>query len=111
MNMKKSTTAPACAPGELTIAYLERVARILKLLAHPQRLKIVEALDGAGPQPVYLLMEKLGLPQAATSQHLNLMRRAGLVEVQRRGRESWYTIADRRCLGILNCIRSKRSAA
>ena len=109
--MKKSAAATACVPGKLTTAYLERVARILKLLAHPQRLKIVEALEEAGAQPVHLLMEQLGLPQAATSQHLTLMRRAGLVEVQRRGRESWYTIADQRCLGVLNCIRDKRNAA
>lgn len=97
--------------GELTIDYLERVARVLKMLAHPHRLKIVEALDRGGALPVYELMEKVGLAQAPMSQHLNLMRRSGLVEAQRRGREIWYDIADRRCLGVLNCIREKRSVA
>ena len=62
MNVSKDKSCGA--EGELTIAYLERVARMLKLLAHPHRLKIVEVLDGAGAQPVYLLMEKLGLAQA-----------------------------------------------
>jgi DNA-binding transcriptional ArsR family regulator len=107
MNVSKSHGA---AVGELTIAHLERVARMLRLLAHSHRLKIVEALDVGGAQPVFELMGKIGLPQAATSQHLNLMRRAGLVEAERRGREIWYDIADRRCLGVLNCIREKRSA-
>lgn len=97
--------------GGLTIEYLERVARMLKLLAHPHRLKIVEALDAGGACPVHGLMEAVGLPQAPMSQHLNLMRRAGLVEAHRRGREVWYDVADRRCLGVLNCIREKRSAA
>lgn len=101
----------ACSKGELTIEYLDRVARMLKLLAHPHRLKIVETLDIGGAMPVHGLMEKLGLPQAPTSQHLNLMRRAGLVEARRKGREVWYDIADRRCLGVLNCIRDKRTAA
>lgn len=100
-----------CGAGELTIEHLERVARMLKLLAHPHRLKVVEALDVSGALPVFALMEKVGLAQAPMSQHLNLMRRAGLVEAERRGREIWYDVADRRCLGILNCIRSKRSAA
>ena len=108
MNISKTS---ACGRGELTIEYLDRVARMLKLLAHPHRLKIVEALDDLGASPVHVLMERLELPQAPTSQHLNLMRRAGLVEAQRKGREIWYDIADRRCLNILNCIRSKRSAA
>ena len=108
MNTSEDT---GCGTGELTIEYLDRVARMLKLLAHPHRLKIVEALDVSGALPVYELMTRLGLAQAPTSQHLNLMRRAGLVEAERRGREIWYDIADRRCLGILNCIRSKRSAA
>lgn len=106
MNTKKSRGSHA----ELTIEYLGRVARLLKLLAHPHRLKIVEALEQIGAAPVFVLMDKLGLPQAATSQHLNLMRSAGLVEAHRRGREVWYDIADRRCLGVLNCIREKRSA-
>ncbi len=109
MNVSKSTAA--AGSGELTIAYLERVARMLKLLAHSHRLKIVEALDVGGPQPVYELMKKIALPQAPTSQHLNLMRRSGLVQAERRGREIWYDIADRRCLGVLNCIREKKGAS
>ena len=108
MNTKASRSSGA---GELTIEYLERVAGMLKLLAHAHRLKIVEILESEGASPVHALMERLGLPQAPTSQHLNLMRRAGLVNAQRRGREIWYDIADRRCLGVLNCIREKRSAA
>ncbi len=108
MNTSKHTR---CGTGELTIGYLEQVARMLKLLAHPHRLKLVEALDVGGAQPVFTLMEKIGLPQAPTSQHLNLMRRAGLVDARRHGREVWYDIADRRCLGVLNCIRDKRRAA
>ena len=108
MNSSKSTT---CPQGELTIEYLGRVAQMLRLLAHPHRLKIVEALDEAGAQPVFSLMERVGLAQAPMSQHLNLMRRSGLVEARRRGREVWYDIADRRCLGVLNCIRRNRSAA
>lgn len=104
--MKK---ARACDEGELTIEYLEKVAVMLKLLAHPQRLKIIEILDDVGESPVHVLMERLLLDQAPTSQHLNLMRRAGLVQARRKGREMWYDVANRRCLSILNCIRSKRN--
>jgi len=47
------------------------------------------------------------LPQAALSQHLSQMRRAGLLAARRRGQEVWYAIADPHALTILNCIRSK----
>ena len=108
MNSLKSASRPQ---DELTIEYLGRVAQMLRLLAHPHRLKIVEALDAGGAQPVFALMERVGLAQAPMSQHLNLMRRSGLVESRRRGREVWFDIADRRCLNILNCIRATRRAA
>lgn len=106
MNAKSS-----CGSAELSIEYLQRVASMLRLLAHPHRLKLVEALEGLDEAPVHVLMERLRLPQAPTSQHLSLMRKVGLLEARRRGREVWYAIADRRCLGVLNCIREKRSAA
>jgi len=47
-------------------------------------------------------------PQAALSQHLSQMRRAGLLTARRRGQEVWYAIADPHALTILNCIRAKR---
>jgi len=95
----------------MTIEYLDRVSRMLKLLAHPHRLKVVEALEEMGEAPVHRIMERVGLDQAPMSQHLTLMRRAGLLDSRREGREIWYGLSDRRCLGILNCIRDKRGAA
>ena len=94
-------------PSSLSIEFLERVASVLKLLAHPQRLKIVELLETAGAAPVHELEERLGLAQAATSQHLGQMKRVGLITAERRGKEVWYRLADPRCAAILDCIRSK----
>ena len=101
--MTDTKKKPAALPTEL----LERAATVLRLLAHPHRLKLVEFLEGRDEAPVYEIMEHLGLPQAVTSQHLNQMKRVGLVRSSRRGREVWYGIADPRCLRILNCIRRK----
>ena len=92
---------------ELSHEVLARMAQVLKLLAHPHRLKIIEILEGVDEAPVHVIMERLGLPQGATSQHLNQMRRANLISAERRGKEVWYRIADRRSLTILNCIRGK----
>ncbi|MBN1268384.1 MAG: winged helix-turn-helix transcriptional regulator [Kiritimatiellae bacterium] len=86
---------------------LARMADVLRQLAHPQRLKIVEILNEAGEAPVHEIVERLGLPQAATSQHLGHLKGIGIVEAARRGKEVWYSIADRRSIKILNCIRGK----
>lgn len=92
--------------SDLPVELLGRMAQVLKLLAHPDRLRIIEILE-AGAAPVHEVVDGLGLPQAATSQHLNQMKRVGLVASERRGKEVWYTIADPRSISILNCIRGK----
>ena len=89
----------------LSIDLLARMAEVLKLLAHPHRLKIIEILDVNGGAPVFAIAEQLDLPQAATSQHLNQMKRVGLITADRRGKEVWYTVADPRALTILSWTR------
>lgn len=101
---------PPC-PQNLSIADLARMAKVLKLLAHPYRLKIVDILETEAAVPVHALMERLDLPQAVVSNHLQKMLRAGLVARQRRGKECWYSVGDRRSLTILNCMRAKKGSA
>ncbi len=93
--------------AELPLKLLGAVPEVLRVLGHPQRLKIIEVLDLDGPAPVHQVILRLGLPQATVSQHLNLMRRAGLITGERRGKEIWYSIADPKALTILECIRAK----
>ena len=83
---------------------LARAADLLKTLAHPARLRVVDLLNAAGRLPVAAITEHLGLTQSATSQHLNHMRRVGLLESERRGKEVWYSIADARPIALLNCL-------
>ncbi len=93
----------------LSIEVLERVASMLRLLAHPHRLKIIEFLEHrAEGAPVHEIRRHLDLPHAATSQHLNQMKRVGLVKSERRAKEVWYAIADERALTILGCIRKQQ---
>ncbi len=98
---------PAQCGAGMSINDLARMAQVLRLLAHPRRLKIIEILESADAAPVHEIVGRIALPQGATSQHLNQMRRVGLVESERRGKEVWYRISDRRCISILNCIRGK----
>lgn len=90
--------------GKLKVESLKKAAETLKILAHPQRLRLIEILEREQEVPVHTLIEETGFPQAVVSQHLNQMRRSGLLTAERRGKEMWYSITDPRALSILNCI-------
>ena len=108
VGVMKVKTQPC--PGNLSIEDLARMAKVLKLLAHPYRLKIVDILETEAAAPVHGLVARLHLTQAVVSTHLTKMLRLGLVARQRRGKEVWYSLGDRRSLTILNCMRSKHGA-
>lgn len=95
---------PCFKQGNLKPEILERAAQTLKVLAHPHRLRLIEILEREKQLPVHFLVEETGLPQAVISQHLNQMRRIGLLASERRGKEVWYSISDPRPLSILHCI-------
>jgi ArsR family transcriptional regulator len=102
--------SPCGCPG-IPIEELIRVAQVLKLLAHPHRLKILEILRAGDGVPVHEVAERVGLPPAATSQLLNQMRRVGLVGAEREGRVVRYRIEDQRSVRVLDCICKGGTAA
>lgn len=104
MFMHMKTTALKCAMENLSSEAVGNAAEMLRTLAHPMRLRIVDLLNTAGELPVCGITEYLEITQAATSQHLNHMRRIGLIQSERRGKEVWYSIADQRPIALLNCI-------
>ena len=64
---------------------------MLKALADPERLKIVQCLQG-GPKNVSELSLLLGEELAKVSHHLGVLRRAGLVEDQKQGKYVRYSL-------------------
>jgi len=70
-----------------------RVA-LLKELAHPLRLRVIDHLGHLGPAPVSALASALVAPMPELSNHLRRMREAGLVRARRDGRQAVYELAD-----------------
>jgi len=68
-------------------------AEVLKVLASPRRLEILHVLAD-GPIEVGRLAAALGVSQPNVSQHLAVMRTAGMVEAERDGREIRYRLID-----------------
>ena len=84
---------------------LRRAAEIIKLLGHPERLKIVEVLEG-GEATVSDIQEQLGIAQAIASQHLAKLRGAGVVAARREGVYVFYQLTEEKVHHILRCIRT-----
>jgi rhodanese-related sulfurtransferase/DNA-binding HxlR family transcriptional regulator len=82
-------------------------AMVARALGNPLRLEIIEQL-AQGPRSVEALSAKLGLPVANTSQHLQNLRRAGLVSAERAGRFVTYGLAGD---GVLHAFASLQSVA
>jgi len=73
-------------------------------LAHAHRLELVEQL-AQGERSVELLAERTGLSIANTSQHLQQMRRAGIIAARRDGKFVFYRLADESVLDLLAALR------
>jgi DNA-binding transcriptional ArsR family regulator len=71
----------------------EAAGELLRALAAPIRVAIVTEL-AAGERCVHELVEQLGAPQPLVSQHLRVLRGAGVVRGSRRGREIAYSLVD-----------------
>ncbi len=84
---------------------LVRVADTIKLLGHPERLKIVEVLE-AGEATVSDIQDALDIPQAIVSQHLAKLKGHGVVASERDGVHVFYRIVEPKVRHILDCIRS-----
>lgn len=80
--------------NNINIEKFEQTAQLLKVLAHPVRLCIINGLLGTGRCNVSFIQNCLNTPQSTISQHLQRLRSAGIVEGKREGTEIYYSIAN-----------------
>jgi DNA-binding transcriptional ArsR family regulator len=85
----------------------QETADLIKLLAHPARLQILEVLDEEGEACVCHMEWRLGLRQATISQHLARLREAGIVTDCRQGFYIFYALAS---VEIANLLRSVKQS-
>ncbi len=85
-------------------ALLDEYALVARALSAPARLMLLEQL-AQGPRGVEGLADKTGLSIANTSQHLQTLRRAGLVTSRRDGKAVIYTLSDAKALALMDLLR------
>jgi len=86
-------------------ALFAQFAAVAKSLGHAYRLELLEQL-AQGERSVETLAQKTQLSTANASQHLQQMRRAGLVATRRDGKFVYYRLADDSVLALLAALRT-----
>ncbi|HEY2221983.1 metalloregulator ArsR/SmtB family transcription factor [Actinomycetospora sp.] len=88
-----TTYAPADAPAPPPTDTLTAAGELLRALAAPVRIAVVLQLRSS-PRCVHELVDALGVTQPLISQHLRVLKAAGVVRGERRGREVVYRLVD-----------------
>jgi ArsR family transcriptional regulator len=83
---------------------LARASRVIRVVGHPLRLRLLELLEG-GERNVTELVRGAGVSQAIVSQQLRILRTEGVVGARRDGPRVFYWITEPKVSKILECIR------
>jgi len=92
----------------ITVKRLDQVAKILKTIAHPVKLEILELLGKHEPLSVSSICSKIdsGCEISMMSHHLAKMKDNGILISNKEGKQVYYRIADRRLLKIFDCVEN-----
>jgi DNA-binding transcriptional ArsR family regulator len=93
-----------------TKAHFEAKARIIKAMAHPTRLFLVDVLSRK-EQCVRELTEMVGADTSTVSKHLSILKAAGIVEDEKRGLQVWYSLKVPCILNFFGCVEQVQKLA
>ena len=108
MTMKKrneTITLKKGGPKEVSLDYadLRKAVLVLRAVNHKLRQRMIDLLEDSDPMTVTDIYIKLRLEQSVASQHLAILRRAGVVVTERQGKFIYYTINKNR-LGQISTL-------
>ncbi len=78
-------------------------SELLKALAHPIRLRMVEGLMRHECN-VNKIVKALGIPQSTASQHLAILRSRGIVQVRKEGVRTCYRVLDKKVADLIHAL-------
>lgn len=87
----------------MTLPAYDTISDRLKLLAHPERLRILDALR-RDAECVCHLEALLGKPQPYVSQQLRVLREAGVIQDEKDGINVFYRLIDSDLLSLLDAV-------
>ncbi|HTP24654.1 MAG TPA: metalloregulator ArsR/SmtB family transcription factor [Anaeromyxobacteraceae bacterium] len=87
----------------------EARAEVLKAMAHPSRLKMLDALE-KGERCVCELQKLVGSDLSTVSRHLSVMKAAGIVSIRKHGSNVYYRLRVPCLLRVFGCIEAVLAA-
>ena len=93
----------------LSIEKLEKVAFILKTIAHPLRIGIVDLLTKNDQLSVNEICEKLNAEQSLISHHLTNMKLKGILSSYRDGKNIYYSLKLKEVVKVIECMENCQS--
>ena len=88
-----------------TRARFEARAKIIKAMAHPTRLFIIDELS-RGERCVCELTDMVGVDVSTISKHLTGMKNAGILKDEKRGSQVFYTLRVACILDFFSCVEA-----
>ena len=89
-----------------TRAKFEARAAIIKAMAHPSRLFIVDQLSQVEEKCVCELTRMIGADMSTVSKHLSTLKAAGIIEDEKRGSQVYYSLRVPCVMDFFNCVES-----
>lgn len=86
-------------------ARFEERARVIKAMAHPSRLFIIEELS-RHERCVCELTEMIGADVSTVSKHLSILKESGIVADEKRGLQVWYRLKMPCVLNFFGCVEN-----
>ncbi len=90
--------------SELTPEQLDKAANMLKAIAHPMRIAILNHLDEGKKLTVTEIHELLNIEQSTTSHHLGILKDKGVLASHREGKNTYYFLKHDNLSNIVDCI-------
>jgi ArsR family transcriptional regulator len=90
----------------MEVEKLEKVAFVLKTIAHPLRIGIVELLTNNDRLSVNEICANLGSEQSLTSHHLSNMKLKGILSCARNGKNMYYSLKLKEVSKVIDCIEN-----
>ncbi len=89
---------------KLDIEKLENFANMLKAIAHPMRIAIVDLLEKEQSLSVSEIYNKLNIEQSITSHHLGILKDKGILISKKKGKFAYYSLKHENFAKIIECI-------
>ncbi len=89
---------------EADIEKMENAANMLKAIAHPMRIAILNLLEEGQKLTVSEIHQRLGIEQSSTSHHLGILKDKGVLSSKRDGKNTYYFLRDENFGKIVECL-------